>query len=113
MAVRSDALRRFAGHLADRVAAAPAEDIAAAHNAYAMYCLWLLMSATGHRPVLDPFESLDLFDLRGGWFIAADKQVRSPDEARLIPLPPLAVEVLGLYLEHLRSLALAVDAERA
>lgn len=109
MSVRSDALRGFAGHLADRVAAAPANDIAAAHNAYAMYCLWLLMSATGHRPVLDPFESRDLFDLPGGWFIVADKQVRGPDEARLIPLPPLAVEVLGRYLEHLRSLALAVE----
>ena len=78
----------FVRHLADRVAAAPADDIPASHNAYAMYCLWLLMSATVHRRVLDPFESRDLFDLHGGWLIAADKQVRGPDEPRLIPLPP-------------------------
>ena len=109
MSVRSDALRAFVEHLAQGVAGAQAHDIAAVHNGYAMYCLWLLMSATGHRPVLDPFESRDLFDLRNGWFIGADKQVRGPDDARLIPLPALAVEVLGLYLEHLRSLAFAVD----
>jgi hypothetical protein len=110
MSVRAGSLRAFAAHLAERVAAAQSHDIAAAHNAYAMYCLWLLMSSTGHRPVLDPFESRDLFDLERGWFIAADKQVRSADEARLIPLPPLALEVLVLYLEHLRRLSVAVDA---
>lgn len=109
MSVQSEGLRAFAEHLAQGVTDTQPHDFAAAHNAYALYCLWLLMSATGHRPVLDPFESRDLFDLRDGWFIAADKQVRSPDEARLIPLPSLAIEVLGLYLEHLRSLALAVE----
>ena len=98
MSVQSEGLRAFAEHLAQGVTDTQPHDIAAAHNAYAMYCLWLLMSATGHRPVLDPFESRDLFDLRDGWFIAADKQVRGPDEARLIPLPSLAVEVLRLYL---------------
>lgn len=75
------------------------------HNAYARYVLWLLLAVSGHRPVTDPFEALDLFDLERGLVLVADKFVHDANQARLVPLPRLAIEMVAAYREHLLRLS--------
>ena len=62
------------------------------------------MAATGHRPVTDPVESLDVIDLEGGWMVINDKQTHLGKAGRLAPLASMVVAQLGRYLDHLRSL---------
>lgn len=75
------------------------------HNAYCIYILVHLLAATGHRPVGDPFESLDLFVLEQGLVFVADKSSHQTGEARLIPLCDLSMKLLRHYVEHLERLA--------
>lgn len=82
------------------------------HNAYCLYVLTHMLAATGHRPVNDPVESLDLLDLERGLALLADKAAHQPDEARLVPLCSLTVRLMRHWLEHLQRLARWVNAER-
>lgn len=75
------------------------------HNAFVTHALWLMMFATGHRPVADPIESLDIVDFDGGLLSLSDKLVRDPREARIVPLCHLAAAMLRKHIEHLRRLA--------
>lgn len=71
------------------------------HNIYIIYVITLLNLATGHRPVRNPYETFDCFDLEAGTVFISDKEVRSSLSARIIPLPQMAIEQVKLYLEHL------------
>lgn len=75
------------------------------HNAMALYTLEMLMFATGHRAVSDPFFSLELFDASQRFVLIEDKVVSSGHQARIAWLPPLAWQQVALYLSHLRSLS--------
>ena len=74
------------------------------HNAYARYVAWLLMAATGHRPVQDPLESISSFELEQGYCLIADKVVRQTHQARLVPLGELARQTVRAWIDHLRRL---------
>lgn len=80
------------------------------HNAYCRYALSLALAGSGLRPINDPIESIDMLDLKLGMAEAADKASHRPDEARLIPLSPLAVCMLRHWVEHLSRLAKWVNA---
>lgn len=75
------------------------------HNTYCRYALSLVIAGSGLRPVNDPFESIDMLDLRIGIAELADKSAHRPDEARLAPLAPLVVCTLRHWVEHLGRLA--------
>jgi hypothetical protein len=99
------ARRTIAEALRDRLARSATAGVVDQHNAFALYVVWMLMVACGHRPVTDPFESLDMFDLDRGFVLIADKFVHAPNQARLVPLPSLVAEMVRSYLDHLAKLS--------
>lgn len=80
-------------------------DLVVAHNTMAMYSLQMLLFATGHRDVSDPFFDLNIFDLKNGTVLIEDKVVSSVHQTRLSWLPPLVILQLEHYLSHLKSLS--------
>lgn len=81
------------------------------HNRYTRYTLLLLMFATGHRPVVDPFASLgDISDDRF-WVRIDDKASTSAHQSRLVALAAMARKQIGLYLNYLQVLARYVRSE--
>ena len=101
---KPEVLRSFVTGLKERVKRAAPRDLVETHNAYCLYTLWMLMAATGHRPVTDPAESLDGIDLDGGWIVVNDKQSHPGKAGRLLPLAPMVTAQLRRYLDHLHSL---------
>lgn len=101
-------LREQIRAITEAAASCGPQDLHTAHNRYTAHALWLLMFATGHRPVTHPIESLDVVDHRGGWLSISDKSVRTPGETRIVPLCNLATQTLAAYLEHLDRLAALV-----
>jgi hypothetical protein len=81
---KPQALKSFVSGLKQRIKRATPRDQVEAHNAYCLYTLWMLMAATGHRPVTDPAESLDGIDLEGGWIVVNDKQSHPGKAGRLV-----------------------------
>ncbi|HEV2037814.1 MAG TPA: hypothetical protein VGQ96_04330, partial [Candidatus Eremiobacteraceae bacterium] len=104
---KPEVLRSFVAGLRERVKRASPRDLIEAHNGYCLYTLWMLMAATGHRPVTDPAESLDVIDLDAGWMVINDKQSHPGKAGRLVPLAPMVTAQLRRYLEHLHSLIAA------
>lgn len=74
------------------------------HNYYTLYCLSVLFLSTGHRPVNDPFDDLNSFNLTDGKIFISDKESRSSPSARTVILPVLALDQLKYYLQHLQTL---------
>ena len=107
---RSDVLKSFVACLKERVIRASPRHPVEVHNAYGLYTLWMLMAATGHRPVTDPAESLDVIDVDAGWIVINDKQTHPGKSGRLVPLPSMVSAQLRQYLAHLRSLIAAYQA---
>jgi integrase len=81
------------------------QDLLNAHNGYTIYCLTLLMAASGHRPVTDPFYSIDAFDLKRGFALIEDKEVFPARGPRLVWLPRMAVAIVHNYLNHLDAVS--------
>jgi hypothetical protein len=106
---KPDVLRSFVAGLKERVKRAAPRDLVKAHNAYCLYTLWMLMAATGHRPLTDPVESLDVIDLDAGWMVISDKQSQPGKAGRLVPLAPMVSAQLRWYLDHLHSLIAATQ----
>jgi integrase len=75
-----------------------------AHNRFVRYVLWLLFFATGHRPTVDPFEALDLFDAEFAFVTINDKVSFVGKDGRLVPLAPVVVQQLDRYRRHLELL---------
>lgn len=74
------------------------------HNAYTAYTVMLLFSATGHRPVEDPFCYKADYDLDLGMMLIDDKAVSERHRYRLVALPKIAVEQIQEYEKHLKWL---------
>lgn len=74
------------------------------HNAFTLYTLSLLMWATGHRPVQDPFCCLSDFDIENFWALICDKVADERRAWRLVCLCQMAVQQLHQYNKHLESL---------
>jgi len=75
------------------------------HNLLVIYLLTLLNLSCGHRPVGDPYESLNNIDLNSKTVFINDKETKSEVSSRIIPLPEIAVSQINEYLEHLKQLA--------
>lgn len=84
---------------------AAGESLVESHNSLTLYTLQMLIFASGHRAVGDPFHELHCFDLTGSTVLIEDKVVSSSHTTRLAWLPPMAISQLNNYLTHLRSLA--------
>lgn len=85
------------------------DDIAERHNAFTDYTLALLFCATGHRPVVDPIHSKNLFDLDKGWLLISDKVVHEERSWRAVALPEIACQQMQHYLDYLPRLAAWLD----
>lgn len=92
-------------HKVNRLAIDP-RSWAAHHNALIAYVAVMLMSATGARPIRSPFESIDWIDLQNWRIFIADKVSSQLHDGRLVPLPPLVVDILEHVLRpHLKRLS--------
>lgn len=80
-------------------------DIVEVHNAYVTYLAMALMSATGHRPVIDPFCYREWFDCESGTCLICDKVVSERHRYRLSWLAPQSCDALAAYDRHLRALS--------
>lgn len=87
--------------------------LAEAHNAMALYTMQMLLFATGHRSVSDPFFDLCTFDKNNSTVLIEDKVVSSAHHARIAWLPPMAIVQLERYLSHLRSLSRFIRQENS
>lgn len=75
------------------------------HNHYVMYTIHLLNIATGHRPVVDPYDDIDHIDLISKKIFISDKESRvTSSSARTLVLPDTAVTQIKLYNKHLERL---------
>jgi len=76
------------------------------HNLYTIHTLLLLNLALGHRPVKNPYESADIFDIHASTVYLCDKESRSTLSARVLVLPDVALEQIKKYISHLQVLSL-------
>ncbi len=74
------------------------------HNAFVNYCVSMLMFATWHRPVNDPFESINRVDTNNGLVAIDDKNIDEKHRNRIVALPEIAAKQLNVYLSYLSSL---------
>lgn len=79
--------------------------IVEAHNTYALYITTLLMCATSHRPVTDPFARRRHLSPESNLVLISDKVITSRHEWRMSVFPTLAGEALAEYESHLTGLA--------
>ena len=86
-------------------AAKKQKNIAVTHNAYTDFCLALLFCATGHRAIIDPFESKKLFDLETGTLLISDKVTDASRAWRLVALSEIGVAQITAYDVYLTKLA--------
>ncbi|HPW29576.1 MAG TPA: site-specific integrase [Rhodoferax sp.] len=89
----------------------PNKDLCTRHNAREIHEVFSLIFQTFHRIVSDPLESLELLDLEHRRIIIDDKHQGNSQAHRLIPLGKLAVTQCEDQIEHLWSLASAVQSE--
>ncbi|WP_027848783.1 hypothetical protein [Marinospirillum minutulum] len=75
------------------------------HNQIAQYTTYALYAATGARYLIDPFQSLEHFNLEQGFVFINDKSDGGIHQGRIVPLPQLAIQILQQYLKHLVMLS--------
>jgi len=80
-------------------------NLIAYHNRYCALVVANLMILTGHRPVIAPFDRLRTLDCKTGLLYISDKQIRSINAGRIVPLPQLALRQFALWHSHLIRLA--------
>ena len=81
------------------------DDLEAAHNAYVVYTAMMLMAASGHRPVADPFCWRQDIDTRLGVTLINDKVSTEAHANRLAWLSTSACAQVLAYDRHLIGLA--------
>jgi len=82
------------------------------HNAYTEYCVYMLLAATGARPVNDPFESLADFSFEFDLIAIDDKADASNSSVRLAPLGHIVRrQIQDHYLKHLNTLSESVSVQ--
>lgn len=103
----SAAIHRLISQLKENVrrVSRGAASIAERHNAYTDYCMALLFCATGHRPVISPFEHLWQFDTEERLALICDKVVAQSRAWRLVALPEIAADQVKAYQNYLPKLA--------
>ncbi|MCD8521966.1 MAG: hypothetical protein LRY66_12695 [Saccharospirillaceae bacterium] len=79
------------------------------HNRYTLYVLHYLNLCTGHRPVKDPYDDLNAFDLNTGKLFISDKEARAGESSRVVSLSESAALQISYYLKHLNELAVFLD----
>jgi integrase len=105
--LRPDSVNAFTQRLAADVECLMADKQASLfeqHNIFTLYTLSLLMWATGHRPVQDPFCYRSDIDTENGWALVCDKVADERRAWRLVCLCRMAVQQLHQYNKHLESL---------
>lgn len=92
------------------------------HNAFIRHCLLILGLSTAARPVNDMYGSRYDYCLHTRMIRISDKEIRSAEAGRMIPLTNLAVQQLKLLERHLDTMSncfhsrfphIAQSAERA
>ena len=79
-------------------------NIIQSHNALMYFTLIMMMFATGHRPVRDPFCYWGDFDIDNEGVLISDKVVSPRHEYRYQVISKTAQEQLETYRRHLRQL---------
>lgn len=79
--------------------------IVQAHNTYVMYTTTLLLAATSHRPVLDPFPYRYHLETSVGLALMSDKVPTEGHRWRISALPSIACRSVSAYDAHLRGMA--------
>lgn len=79
-------------------------NIIQSHNALMHFTLAMLMFATGHRPVRDPFCWWEDFSLEFDGVLISDKAVSPRHEYRYAVIPDLVKTQINVYRRHLRQL---------
>lgn len=74
------------------------------HNQYTAYTHLILNLATGHRPVNDPYGTVDTFSISTKSVYVQDKDVAGQQCGRVLALPDLAIEQYGEYLKYIESI---------
>lgn len=74
------------------------------HNLFTLYSLQILFISSGHRPVRNPFESIEIFDLHSQAIFISDKESRSQLSARMIVLPDIAIKQFDFVMRHLTNI---------
>ncbi|MFT6905245.1 MAG: integrase [Oleiphilaceae bacterium] len=80
------------------------KDIVEIHNSYVDYCLGLLMTATAHRPVSDPFPKLSHIDFQNSIILICDKVTCEKSPWRVVGIPKTAIKQIEYYLQYLKAL---------
>lgn len=75
------------------------------HNTYVLYSVSLLLFATGHRPVTDPFARIEHISAENRLVLVSDKVVSERHQWRLCAFPAIAARATDKYLKHLVGLA--------
>lgn len=74
------------------------------HNKYTLYVIALLNLCTGHRPVKEPYDDLNSFDLANKKIHISDKEIRLGDASRTLVLPNIAISQVEFYFKHLKAI---------
>lgn len=77
------------------------KDLVQWHNHFAEYVVWSLYAATGSRPLADPFETINHFNLEHQFVFINDKNDSGLHAGRITPLPDKAVQLIQAYKTHL------------
>lgn len=80
------------------------DSITSAHNAYTLYCVTLLMAATGHRPVLDPFAKKQHLCPSSQLALVSDKVTTAAHKWRICAISSMGATTVNAYNAHLRGL---------
>lgn len=78
--------------------------LAERHNTYTDYIIAFLYCATGHRPIVDPFQSLQQINLEAGLVLVSDKVSNENRAWNLVALPQIAIQQIQAYLDYLPKL---------
>jgi hypothetical protein len=82
------------------------------HNFYASYVKFVLMLCTGHRGSKGVFFDHVNIDFSRHLALIDDKHSRRYGAVRIVPLPPIVMNILGDYRIHLRKLAFALQSSK-
>lgn len=74
------------------------------HNEFVTYTILLVGFCTGYRAVHDPLLQKAEIDLTSGFAVISDKDDDSFFNARIVWLPPICLQQLEAYSEHLQDL---------
>jgi len=92
--------------LAASSATATVEDILVLHNRMAIYTTVMIGFATGYRAVTDPYLRQASLDPATGFAVISDKDSTDCYHSRLIWVPPMVIQQLELYHQHLDAFGL-------